>query len=375
MKIGLFSYFYFPTINGVVISMDNLRRGLEELGHKVYLFAPKSKRYPYPSQIKIINFPSINIRTKGFFLPIPLTLSLKIFKEIKKLKLDLIHTQHPFYVGESAFFYAKRFKIPLVFTFHTVYDLLATSYLPFLPQKVTAQKINQSVRNFASRCDGVIVPNKVIKNKYLQGIKTRTAIIPSGLDWAQYQKKKHPKKDEITLLTVTRLSKEKNVSFLIKVFSLIAKRHQNCQFLIVGDGPERKNLEKLAKAKKLSKITFIGQVEPQKTIQYYQKADLFLYSSLADTQALAIFEAMAAGLAVVALDSPEMRAAIRQGKNGLLVPLKIRKFANQVERLIENSRLRRRIGFNASKTAKRYSYQNMARQVANFYQKIIKFYR
>lgn len=376
MRIGIFSYFYFPTVNGVVVSLDNLRRGLEELGHEVYIFAPKSKKYSYPPQIKIINFPSININAKGFYLPIPLTLSLKIYQEIKRLNLDIIHTQHPFYIGESAFFYAKRFKIPLVFTYHSVYDLLSTSYLPSIFKKATATRVNRSVKNFVSRCDGVIAPNRVVKEKYLKGIKVKTAIIPTGIDLSRFQLPIKPIKNKFTFLTVARLSKEKNIEFLIKAFSLLAKTNKDCRFIIVGDGLEKEKLEKLVKAKKLNlKITFAGAVENKNIAGYYQKADVFLYSSLADTQALIIFEAMAAGLPIVTLDSPEMRCVIRPGKNGLLSPPNIQKFANQMEKLIKNLKLRRKLSYYGRKTSRYYSYQNMGRQVAGFYRKVIKAYR
>ncbi|HUW22337.1 MAG TPA: glycosyltransferase [Candidatus Bathyarchaeia archaeon] len=382
MRIALFSHFYFPTVNGVVTAMENLRRGLTQLGHDVYVFAPKARNYLYPSDCKIVNFPSINIRAKGVFLPLPITFSPKIFKMIKEANFDIIHTQHPFYVGESAHFYAKRFNIPLIFTFHTQYDRYTLSYLPFLPEEITLRTVNKYLQDFVSRCNGIIIPTKEIKRSYFKNLKSNFEIIPSGIDIAKFRgktkidrKKFSISENQIILLTAGRVAKEKNIEFLIKAFKLIQMRNSRVILFIVGDGPAKKDLEKsVYKLKLEDKIIFTGEMPYQEMPNYFQMADIFVYTCITDVQPQILVEASAAGLPIIAIDSPDKKFIIKNGYNGILVPNKTELFANEVLKIITDTELRKNLSSNALKAVQKFSYLESARKIVRFYRQISKSY-
>ncbi len=362
--------------------MENLRLGLEGLGHQVFLFVPKAKEYPYSAQVKIIDFPSLNLRIKGFHLPLPITFSLKIGRAIEKIKPEIIHTQHPFYIGESAYFYAKKYKIPLVFTFHTQYDQYTLTYLPFLPKKATLRLVNRYLFNFASRCQGVIAPIAQIKEKYLRNLPVPLTTIPSGINLERFKEKaKLSKKslgissDVTVLITTGRLAEEKNLQFLIRAFKLINQKNPKTIFLIVGDGPSKEKLINLTKKLDLkSKIIFTGEIPFSKIADYYKIADIFLYSCLTDVQPQTIIEAAAAKLAIVAINTPDRGYLLKHQENSLLTPNDKEIFAREVLKLCRDTNLLKRLGQNAWQTSKNFSYNESAQKVILFYEKIINSY-
>ena len=115
MKIGIFTNVYKPVINGVVNSISALKQGLEELGHDVYVFAPKHPNYK-DNEKGIFRIESIKLSSKEEY-----RLSLPIFRKSSKVikELDIIHTQYPFIMGNYASFFADIYNKPLVFTHHT----------------------------------------------------------------------------------------------------------------------------------------------------------------------------------------------------------------------------------------------------------------
>ena len=385
MKIGIFTNNYFPRVTGVAYSIENFKKGLEKLGNKVYIFAPKYKKDKEEKdtyRFKSISFP----QERGhFYYPLPIPYSLKIKKIIQNLDLDIIHSQHPYLLGKTAKQFSKELDIPIVFTNHTLYH----KYFDRLPLdlgRIFKPFVLKKVINYANQCNLTIVPTKGMAEIFIKnGLKKPLSVIPSSIDYKKFIKVKpgrikkeyNLRDDDILILTVSRLSYEKNIDFLIKVFANILSNEKklasNLYFMIIGDGLERKKLESQAASLGIrKKIIFTGEINYQKLPLYYSSADIFVYSSLIDAQALVLVEAMASGLPIVAIgEALGPRETIKINKTGFLVRRNQKDFAKQVLRLIENPFLRKYMAENSKKEAKNYSIEVLTQKLLKAYNSLL----
>ncbi|WP_240843266.1 glycosyltransferase family 4 protein [Acidaminobacter sp. JC074] len=329
MNIGIFTDAYYPQINGVVISTQTLKNELERLGHRVYIITvsdPKlTEDQPNVIRLKSIPFAILpNFRVGQFY-------SHKIMKEIKSLKLDIIHTQTEFTLCAFARIVAKQLDIPLVHTYHTMYEDY-THYIAPRRFDKTAKKITRKLSCFiCNTVDNVIVPTGKVEEKLsAYGFKKNINVIPTGVDLKPFDYRRFKsdqvmklktsigldKKDKI-ILFVGRLAKEKSIDVLIKSLPETLEKSPHANIVIVGDGPERQALRELAKSLAVEeKVFFTGKVPWDQVGLYYQLADVFVSASLSETQGLTYIEAMAAKKPVVAKYDTNLDETIDDGING-----------------------------------------------------------
>ncbi|HHT45690.1 MAG TPA: glycosyltransferase family 4 protein [Firmicutes bacterium] len=379
LKVGIFTDSYYPYISGVVRSIELLKKELESRGHGTFIFAPN---YPTAWQFQeknVFRFFSIPAPTqKNFFLPVPFSPRLPFL--VQNLKLDVIHVHSPFLLGSLGAATAKRFKLPLIFTFHTLYHFYV-HYTPF-GRNISAAIIKKWNKKFCNRCDLIIAPSLFVKKLITEyGVSKPVDVIPTGIDDSYYLInndnkewiKKHfhlDEKDKI-LLHVGRLSKEKNIDYLIEAMGEIQKTISHVKLIIVGTGPEETNLRRLAHQKNLeSSVFFSGQINHSELLKCYAGADIFTFASRSETQGLVVGEAKAAGLPVVCSFSPCLSETIFHGKDGFLVHT-LQDFVEKIKYLLENEPLRKNMGKRAKINALRYSSNLLANKMLQRYQKAI----
>lgn len=353
MKILLITATYLPSVNGVAVSVENLKNSLQKSGNQVLVLAPNVKGAKKDKDV--LRYPSLN---NPFIKDYPIALfpGLKsIYKIITSFKPDIIHVHHPFQIGYFARLLADSFNVPLVFTYHTRYDLYAENYAEFLPKKLKVKFIEKSVDDFCKRVDLIISPSEYL-NKFLKkrfGYKN-IITIPSALpvfpkinnSKAEFRNELKLPLDKKLLLTVSRLGKEKNVEVLIKSMSYLPS---NYQLVVVGTGPDEKRLKKISSQEKLKgKVKFVGKVLHKEIHKYYESADLFYYSSQTETQGLVFLEAMNFGLPIIAVKSPSSEEWVNE-KVGVLVENNVDSLSQSVKNL-SNKKL-----LDLSKNAKAYS--------------------
>jgi len=323
LNIAIVTNNYTPYSGGVVSSIDSFVKGLHKQGHKAFIitldFLGKEHNDPY----YVIRIPSIyRFMYKKNHMAAPLHMTKKLQKIITLLNPDIIHTQHPFFIGKSALTIARQLHLPIVFTYHTIYERYL-HYLP-VPQFITRPIVKRLVLSFCKNVDGVIVPSNYIQHYLKQHeIKTTIEKIPSGILPVFI---KHQVADQTNstcnLLTVGRFVKEKNIPFLLHLFLKLHKIHPGkFTFTLVGYGPEYEPIQRLAYKKlKLPKtaIQFIHKPSKIDIADLYYESDLFLFSSTSDTQGLVLAEAMGGGCPAIAIDGPGQRDIIKNGKNGFL---------------------------------------------------------
>ncbi|QEK13451.1 glycosyltransferase family 4 protein [Crassaminicella thermophila] len=383
LHIAMFTNNYLPFIGGVPLSIHRLAEGLRELGHRVYIFAPEYPMYKNHDHEDIIRCKLLKyLKTDKFNFAISDIFSSHIEETFKNLPIDIVHVHHPYWMGEKGMSLAKKYKIPIVFTYHTRFER-CVHMIPYIGKKIGEWLPNHMVKQFSSDCDGVFAPTLSAK-EHLQSlaIKTPIEILPTGIDLNQYKvtyketeqiRRKYLKEEHILLFCASRLSKEKNLFFLLEGLKHV-KNHTSVKFkcIIAGDGPEKQNIKNYIFKHKLNDIVYLlGEIPPTEINKYYMASDIFVFSSTAETQGLVILEAMAASLPVVAVSSFGIRDIIKDGVNGYITKEKIEDWANQLIVLLENPRKLKQMSIEAFKTATKYTIDTMAKKAVQVYKHLL----
>ena len=374
MRAGLFTEVYHPVVNGIVASVDGLACGMRALGHEVYCFAPHVPGYEERDE-PVFRMPSLPLPTST---PYRLTLPLVSRRNRHAIinRLDILHAHSPFVTGWMAVRYARRLRIPLVYTYHTQLEEYA-HYVPFDPH-ATRRAASTLTRSFANLADAVIVPTASMHDHLLElGVTVRVEVIPSGIDLrqfssgtrsAQIRKSLGVRDGERLLLFVSRLAREKNVELLLDA---VRASEVPVRLAIGGDGPERAALE--ARASQLGiedRVVFLGAIERHRLPDLYASADAFVFPSVTETQGLVLVEALAAGCLVIAADAPPVRDVL--GGAGRLVPAEAAAFARafaHVPRSPDPSETAK-----ACAAAARYGIDRQARDVVSLYEDLTRTY-
>ena len=388
MRIGIFTDTYPPFINGVSTSINMLENALRKKGHKVFIVTvnPDDMTYKFEDNGRIIRIPGIPTGIYDYrlttFYPI------KAVNHIKEWDLDIIHSHTEFGIGTFARVIGKQFDIPVVHTYHTMYE----DYVHYITKGYfdgPSKKIVEYLTKFY--CDKtvneLIVPTKktydLFKEKYKYDRNVH--IIPTGIEIERFYKEKVSldklntlkselgiTKDDITVLFVGRIASEKNVEFLIHNHSSLLKVNKNIKLLIVGDGPDLDNYKILASKNKISdKVIFTGKVAWKDIPLYYNIGDIFTTASHTETQGLTVIEAMASSLPVVALDDEAFRNTVIDGLTGYLFKNR-KEYINHMISLIKNKEQRKNMGTQGRINAETYSSKYFAERVLNVYKLALK---
>lgn len=385
MRIGLFTDTYPPFINGVSTSVLMLKQGLEKLGHEVYVVTVNDESFSYKEEDGVLKIPSfpiglMNFRQSGIY-------PLKALKIIKMWKLDIIHSHTEFSIGTFARLISKQLNIPLVHTYHTMYE----EYIYYITKGYfdsASKKLVEYLTLFLcdKTIDELIVPTEkakeLFKDKYK--VKRDVYVIPSGIDTTRFYKENIDKNEIINLkkdlglkktdfivLYVGRIAKEKSIDFLINNFNSVLKQIPKAKMIIVGDGPDIKDLIDLAKKEGLeNKIIFAGKAPWTDVPKYYSLCDVFVTASKTETQGLTVMEAMGASKPVVAIRDESFELMITDKKDGLFFDDE-KSYVDMIYEVYKNKKLRDEISFNARLTADKYSPYNYAKNVLKVYEKVI----
>jgi 1,2-diacylglycerol 3-alpha-glucosyltransferase len=322
LRVGFFTEIYRPVVNGVVASVEGLADSLRARGHEVYCFTPWMPGYP-EADGPVFRMPSLPLPTRTRYrLTLPFVSRRNLNGIIKRL--SVIHVHSPFITGWMGLRYARRYGMPLVYTYHTQLEAYA-HYFPFEPN-ATRFAATKLTRTFANRTDAVIVPTPAMAQRLRDlGVTRRIEIVPSGIDLARFgsgrrdeqlRSKVGVREGDRFLLCVCRLAREKNLELLLE--ALAYAKEPTLKLVVAGDGPLRRDLEALARAHGLSQQThFLGLIERDELPDLYASADAFVMPSTTETQGLVLAEALAAGAHVIAADAAQNRDVL--GDAGALV--------------------------------------------------------
>lgn len=361
MRVVFFTNVYKPAVGGVVNSISLFRQGLIDAGHAVHIVGPKQGEYkdeePY-----VFRLPSFELPGElDFSVAVPLKTPIDI--TLRGIKPSLIHSHHPILLGDLAVAFAREFQIPLVFTFHTRYDEYAHHYVPIAPGLAGAV-MEQIVAHYLEKCTYVIAPTASIRDFILREYdpSVPVAVVPTPVQLSAYEdlapgyiQADLGLQDAEVLLYVGRIAGEKGLDFLLRAFARIVVERPHARLLLVGDGPGEAELRELARELGIGdRVVFRGAVPHSQVPQYAAAADLFVFSSVTETQGVVLIEAMAAGTPVVAVEAPGSVDVLDKG-GGLLVPLEEDAFAEAVIDLLRDRRRLEELSQQAVRVVRQYA--------------------
>ena len=310
LKIGFFTDTYFPQVSGVATSIKTLKEQLEKNGHQVYIFTttdPNAAKFEegiirMPS-VPFVSFKERRIVVRGMWYA---------YLIAKELELDLIHTHTEFGAGILGKMVGKKLQIPVIHTYHTMYE----DYLHYIAngKVVRPTHVKFLSRLFVNHSSGVVCPSeRVIQTLRKYGVSIPMKIIPTGIDIEKFhrpdittemtaalRKKLGISETQQMILSLSRLSYEKNIQAIIAGFPEVLYEKPTVHLVVVGEGPYREELERLVEEKGLTAfVTFVGEVPNTEVALYYHAADYFVSASTSETQGLTYTEAMAAGTQLV----------------------------------------------------------------------------
>ena len=381
MKICMFTNTFIPHVGGVARSVSCFAEDLRALGHRVLVIAPVFQGIPEDeSEDFVLRIPAIqNFNGSDFSASIPSP--LLVHRKLDEFQPDIIHSHHPYLLGDTAMRAAGRRCLPIVFTHHTLYE----EYTHYVSSSKTMRKfVTRLSTAYANCCTCVVAPSASIADLIRKrGVTTPVAEIPTGIDYDAFQtgngdvfRKKSGIDETVRLIGHTgRLAPEKNLFYLVRAVKIYLSRDRKAKFLLVGDGPDFKAIRDSFAADNMEKrLVAAGKQTGQDLIDSYCAMDLFVFSSHSETQGLVVAEAMAAGKPVIALDASGVREVVQNGKNGRLLPADAPAgdFADAVDAFFRNPETMTQWAEGAVETARQFDRKKMARKMADLYTEALK---
>ena len=332
MRIGLFTDTYTPDINGVVSSIVTLQKELEKNGHEVYVIT-NHKAARMKREGNVLRLPGLELKwLYGYKLSTPFHFSAR--DEIAKMNLDIIHVHTEFGVGMFGRIVAKYLNIPVVTTYHTMYEDY-THYINRLDIEevdvVSKKFVSAFSRAISDSAQAVISPSEKTKETLQNyGVKTPIYVIPTGLNFEQFnrqnldldkvqeiRKEYGLAKDDFVITFVGRIAPEKSIDIPIEGFRYVT--NPKIKLLIVGGGPQLEELKQLVKSYNLEdKVIFTDKKTREEVPYYYACSDCFVSASLTETQGMTYIEALASELAVFARPDDVLTDLVIEGDSGYL---------------------------------------------------------
>ena len=388
LNIAFFCDAYRPTCSGVAVSVETTARELRARGHRVTIYAPRYKNYEEHDP-NVIRFPAGHwYLAKDFPVAWPLLprASLRVGTRFRRAKYDIVHSHSPYTIGTTGARWARRNGIPVVFSFHTLYHHYL-HYVP-MPSSWTRSYILQALRYYMGLCDHIIAPSRpVMQIAACLRPKLPCSIIPTGIDVEHFANgqgdafRTQLKIDanEIVLLYVGRIVREKNLEFLLRSLApllheySIEKNLPRVRLVLAGNGMDLDDMQEIARELRIeNNVIFTGFIPPENIADLYAAADIFVFASRTETQGISIAEALAAGLPCVVVGAMGAAESVAHGEDGLVVPPREEPFRQAVTQLIEDSQLRQTMSRNARLRSPQLSQSFSADSLLKLYSQLLK---
>ena len=380
MNILMMSNTYAPIVGGIERSIQSFTDEYRKLGHHVVIVAPQFKHQPKREQ-DVIRIPSIqNFNGTDFSVNIPIPEFVS--KKLKEMRPHVIHAHHPFLMGDMALRLASEFDVPLVFTYHTLYEEYLNHW--FHDPKRFKRFVNSLAIGYANLADQVFAPSKSVYDLLVRrGVTAPIEVLPTGIDIERFKQgdgKALKKKLRISSNTFVighagRLSSEKNVKYLTQCVITFMKKNPSSVFLLVGDGESKEEIKKAFEEVSLTnRLRDVGMLKGSKLVDAYHAMDVFVFASHSETQGLVLLEAMASSVPVIAMDGPGVRDVVRDFKNGRLIHNESKILFSSILKWFSNlsTAQKKELKKEAELTALEYAMPRIAKRALEFYTKTVR---
>ncbi len=367
---------YTPIIGGVEKSILSFTEQFKAMGHHVLIIAPEFDQMPIGEEgvLRVAAIRRFNGSDFSVRLPIP----SYIDKALLDFKPDIVHSHHPFLLGDTALRIANQFQVPLIFTHHTKYEDY-THYIP-LNSKAMQKFVIELSTGYADMADHVIAPSQSISDLIKErGVTTAISVIPTGIDLKKFSLGSANKfktrysidKDVFIVGYVGRLAEEKNLAFLCTAVVDFLNCKKDAVFIVTGIGPLENEIKAIFDQAGLSKrLYFTGALKGADLVDAYCAMDVFAFASITETQGMVLIEAMATGVPVVAIDASGTREVLKDKINGRLIfEQSTQVFSDALNWVADLTPAeKKQIKAEALKTAQAYPLSGMAQRCLKIYQ-------
>ncbi|MDR2701614.1 MAG: glycosyltransferase [Spirochaetaceae bacterium] len=398
MNIAMFTDAYWPRVNGVTVSVDTFSLALVKAGHKVMIICPQypvssmtdaivsmpnERRDPARKEVKILQVPSFRVFFSKEDRVAKVHKRYWVERELNAFAPDVIHVNTEFVIGDIGFSYAKKWGLPAVYTFHTIWEDYALNYFPFIPELLLRFGVRHYLKIRLKRSDLVIVPTDQVEEKVRNyHIKKEIRQLPTGIDpdlfrhsakaVEQFRRSMEEEYPVIhgkrILLFAGRVAKEKNLSFIIQLFPELLAEHPDLVLMIVGSGPWQDDY--LAEAQSCGvgdNCIFTGYMGREKLSLIYAISHVFVMPSLTETQGLVTIEAMLSEIPVVAIGAMGTVHVMGGDRGGFMVRNDRAEFKERVLQLLNDDDLYRRKSEEARLHAQRWTIGSITEQLVEIY--------
>lgn len=376
LRIAMFSDSALPILNGVSVSLSGLIGELRNAGHSVHLFTARYPGFKDPDpntyRFRAIETPI----SKGY--PVSYPPFYRMLRVFRRQEYDIIHTHTPFVLGMVGLRWAEAHQVPIVSTYHTLYDRYS-HYIPILPRRYVRFRIAKHTNFYYNQVAHVITPTEAsYRWLHRHSVSTPVSIVPTGI----IQGPKHPRAETRNalglapelkvLLYVGRLAKEKNLETIFEASAIAFRKDSSLRLLLVGDGPYRNECRTMVRRLNIGdRVKFLGFLPHTEVERYYAAADLFVFASTTETQGLVVQEAMMYGLPAIVVAGGGAEDAVTDGANGHVVKNDPEAFAQSVLELLMDESVYSAMSTHAQKSARMHGMGEMAKQVVSLYRNVI----
>ncbi len=367
MRIAFFTDTYYPQVNGVTRTLEQLLTFLEQEGHEVMVFAPTDSQIHSSRQVCVCKGVPVPFYAE---MRLGLPFSLTLYQTILDFSPDLIHLVNEYSLGLAGLYWAKRLGVPVVSCFHTDIPHYFKHYgFPFLSEAIWRYLVwfhcQCKVNFYPSSKFGEILARRGIKNLVHWGRGVDIDLFnPNRYD----PNLRHRLGEGPLLLYVGRLAAEKGLDVVFNALTLVRRKYPTARLLLAGDGPLGSDI----RHQPPEGVIPLGQLEGNDLACLYASCDIFTFPSTTETYGLVILEAMASGLPVVATLAGGISENLQPGVNGLdFVPDKPESMAEAINKLLADKQLYQRLSEQAYRHAQERSWSRSLSTVLNAYQKLL----
>ncbi|MBQ2676483.1 MAG: glycosyltransferase [Clostridia bacterium] len=378
LKIGLFNESFPPTVDGVANAVYNYAKNIDANHGRVTVVTPKYPNVIDDYPFEVYRYGSFDV-SKKLGYRVGNVLSLKTYNDLINEKFDLIHIHSPFASSVIADLVSKfRHKVPIVFTYHTKYDIDIKKRIPTKAFQKIAMKF--LLRNINLADEVWVVTEGAAESLRNIGYTGKYRVMENGTDFplgraddkivdkirAQYGLDKN----QLTFLFVGRMMWYKNVGLILDALKLVAD-DIDFKMVFVGDGVDRPAIEQYAKRIGLGdKTVFAGTVYDREVMRgFFSSADLFMFPSTYDTAGLVVKEAAACELPSILVEKSCAAEGVQHDFSGFLCSETAEDMADKIKCAVKDKEHLREVGKNAQKYVY-LSWEDAVKRAYNRYEEI-----
>ncbi len=385
MRVLMLSDVYFPRINGVSTSIRASVKSLVGAGPAVTLVAPeygdsaqRQRDSEFGDRFEVLRVPSRRI----FFDPEDRLMHRgalhRLLPRLAVRHWDAIHVHTPLRAHQLGVRLRTPTGRPVVESYHTYFEAYMGHYVPWLPRTLSEAFARRVSRSLCNAVDHLVVPTAEMQAVIARyGVSTTSTVLPTGLDLDEFRagsgeafRSRHGiPRDRPVLLTVSRLAREKQIDFLLRVARELVPRIPDLLLVVAGEGPDAPGLKSLAQQLGLGlNILFLGNLDRNSALlDCYRAADVFVFASPTETQGLVLIEAMALGVPIVSTAVMGTATVLRDARGACIAPEDVPRFADSVGRLLEQPDRRAGMAAAGPDDARAWSADTMTERLLEVY--------